>query len=64
MCVFLMVHCFNSKCPAILFAVKLTAGVAGRIRLLIASMTTINGINIVGVPWGTKCSNMWMVIFT
>jgi hypothetical protein len=22
-------------------------------------MITINGINIVGVPWGTRCSNMW-----
>ena len=37
------------------------ANVPGRIRLLIVSMITINGINIVGVPWGTKCSNMWLV---
>jgi hypothetical protein len=25
------------------------------------SMITINGINIVGVFWGTRCSNMWLV---
>ena len=24
-------------------------------------MITINGINMVGVPWGTKCSNIWLV---
>jgi hypothetical protein len=40
----------NSKCPAIIFAVKRTASVPGRIRLLIVSMTTMNGISIVGVP--------------
>jgi len=27
---------------------------------LIFSMITINGINIAGVPWGTKCSKMWL----
>jgi hypothetical protein len=31
------------------------------VRLLIVSMITVNGINMVGVPWGTKCSNMWLV---
>lgn len=40
----------NSKCPAIIFAVKRTARVPGRIKLLIVSIITINGINIVGVP--------------
>jgi hypothetical protein len=39
-----------SKCPSIIFAVKHTARVPGRIRLLIVSMITINGINIGGVP--------------
>jgi hypothetical protein len=29
--------------------------------LLIISMITINGINIVDVPCGSKCSNMWLV---
>jgi hypothetical protein len=24
-------------------------------------MITMNGINMVGVPWGTKCSNMCLV---
>ena len=51
----------SSKCPAIMFAVNRTAKVPGRIRLLIVSITTINGINIVGVPCGTKCSNIWFV---
>jgi len=51
----------NSRCPAIMFAVKRTASVPGRIRFLIVSIMTINGINVVGVPWGTKCSNMWLV---
>ena len=50
----------SSKCPAIIFAVKCTASVPGRIRLLIVSMITINGINIAGVPCGTKRSNMWL----
>ena len=51
----------SSKCPAIIFVVRHTASVPGRIRLLIVSMITINVINMVGVPCGTKCSNMWLV---
>ena len=51
----------NKNCPAIIFAVKRIASVPGRIRLLIVSMIAINGINIAGMPWGTKCSNMWLV---
>ena len=51
----------NIKCPAIIFAIKRTASVPGRIRLLIVSIITINGINMVGVSWGTRCSNMWLV---
>lgn len=51
----------RSRCPAIMFAVSRTAKVPGRIRLLIVSIITINGINMVGVPCGTKCSNMWFV---
>jgi hypothetical protein len=51
----------SSRCPAIMFAVSRTAKVSGRMRLLIVSIITINGINIVGVPCGTKCSNMWFV---
>jgi hypothetical protein len=41
-------------------AVKRIASVAGRIRSLIISMITINGINIVGVLCGTKRSNTWL----
>jgi hypothetical protein len=51
----------SSNCSAIMFAVKRTASVPGRMRLLIVSLITINGINTVGVPCGTKCSNMWLV---
>jgi hypothetical protein len=45
----------------IMFAVNRTASVAGWIRFLIVSMTTINGISIVGVPCGRSCSNIWLV---
>lgn len=48
----------NNKWPAIILAVKRTANVPGRIRFLIVSMITMNGINIDGVPCGTRCSNM------
>jgi hypothetical protein len=41
-----------------LFAVKRNASVPGRIRFLIVSIITMNGINIVDVPWGTRCSNI------
>jgi len=51
----------NSKWPAIILAVRRTANVPGRIRFLIVSMMTMNVISIVGVPCGTKCSNMWLV---
>jgi hypothetical protein len=51
----------NSRWPAIIFAVRRTASVPGRIRFLIVSMITMNGINIDGVPCGTRCSNMWLV---
>ena len=40
----------NSKCPAIIYAVKRTASVPGQIRLLIVSLMTINVINLVRVP--------------
>jgi hypothetical protein len=51
----------SSRCPAIMLAVRRTASVPGRIKFLIVSIITINGINIDGVPWGTRCSNMWLV---
>jgi hypothetical protein len=37
-----------------MFAVRRTASVSGRIKFLIVSTITINGINMAGVPWGTK----------
>ena len=43
----------SSRRPAIILAVRWTVIIPGRIRLLIVSIITINGINMVGVPWGT-----------
>jgi hypothetical protein len=51
----------NNRWPAIMFAVSRTASVPGRIKFLIVSITTINGISMVGVPCGTRCSNIWLV---
>lgn len=43
-----------NKWPAIIFAVSRTARDPGRIRFLIVSIITINGINMAGVPDGIK----------
>lgn len=51
----------SSRCPAIMFAVRRTARVPGRIRFLTVSITTMKGISGAGVPWGTRCSNMWFM---
>ena len=51
----------NNRCPAIMFAVRSAACVPCRIKLPIVSMITINDINMVGVPWVAKCSNIWLV---
>jgi hypothetical protein len=51
----------NNRWPAIMFAVSRTASVPGRIKFLMVSITTINGISMVGVPCGTRCSNIWLV---
>jgi hypothetical protein len=40
----------SSKCPAVIFAVKRTASVPGRIRLLIVSMITINELTWLAYP--------------
>jgi hypothetical protein len=53
-----------SKCPAIKFAVSRTDRVIGRIRFLTNSINTINIINELGVPWGTKCDSIMFVFFT
>lgn len=53
----------KSKWPAIIFAVKRTVKVMGRIIFLMVSIQIIKGIKIIGVPWGTKCLNMWLVLF-
>lgn len=48
--------------PAIIFAVRRIANVPGRITFLIVSMHTIKGISTGGVPWGTKCANICIVL--
>ena len=51
----------SNRCPAIMFAVRRTASVPGRIRVLIVAMITMKCVSMVGVPWGTRCSNVWFV---
>ena len=50
-----------NKCPAIILAVSRIASVLGRIKFLMASMSTINDIRGTGVPCGTKWANMDLV---
>lgn len=46
-----------------MFAVNRIVRVIGRIIHLIDSIKIINGINTLGVPWGTKWVNIWEVRF-
>lgn len=41
-----------SKCPAVMFAVRRTHSVIGRMMILTVSTKTIKFIKGVGVPWG------------
>jgi hypothetical protein len=50
-----------SRCPAIMFAASRIAKVPGRIIFLIVSIHTMNGINTLGVPCGTRWISMWFV---
>lgn len=52
-----------NKCPATIFADNRTDNVIGRINLLMISIITINGINIIGVPKGTKWDNICLKLF-
>lgn len=52
----------RSKCPAIILAVSRIVNVRGRIIFLIDSIQIINGINIIGVPWGTRWINIFFVL--
>ena len=51
-----------NKWPAIILAVSRTARVPGRITFLIVSINTIKGIKTLGVPWGIKWQNIWLVL--
>jgi len=53
----------NNRCPAIIFAVSRIASVPGRIIFLIVSIHTMNGIRTGGVPCGTRCANICIVLF-
>jgi hypothetical protein len=52
-----------SKWPAIIFAVRRMARVAGRIKFLVVSIKTITGIRTGGVPWGIKWASMDLGLF-
>jgi len=52
-----------NKCPAIRFAVSRTDNVIGRMRFLTSSISTMNIIRALGVPWGTKWDNIMFVFF-
>ena len=52
-----------SKCPAIMLAVNRTHNVMGRIRFLVISIITMNGMRYEGVLWGTKWESIFFVIF-
>jgi len=49
--------------PAIMLAANRTDKVIGRIKFLVISIITINGIRAVGVPLGTRCAKALMVLF-
>lgn len=51
-----------SRCPAIILAVRRTANEPGRIIFLVVSISTMNGINITGVPVGRRCENILFVL--
>lgn len=45
----------SRRCPAIIFAIKRTESVKGRMIRLIDSIITIKGMRGNGVPWGVRC---------
>jgi len=53
-----------SKCPAIILAVRRMANVAGRIKFLVVSIKTINGIRAGGVLWGIRWASMCLGVFS
>lgn len=50
--------------PAIIFAIRRTERVIGRITLLTVSIKTMNGMRTKGVLWGKVCANIWLVRLT
>ena len=53
-----------NKCPATIFAASRTERVRGRIKDLTTSISTIKGIKAPGVPRGTRCDNISLVVCT
>lgn len=51
-----------NRCPATILALKRTAKVRGRMIILIVSTITINGLKILGVPWGIRCDNNFVIL--
>jgi len=52
----------SSRCPATILAERRIESVIGRMILLINSMMTIKFIRALGVPVGTVCANMCLVL--
>jgi hypothetical protein len=48
----------NKRWPATMLAISRIANVMGRIKILIDSINTINGIKTTGVPLGTRWANL------
>lgn len=49
-----------NKCPAIKLAVNRIDKDNGRIKILVVSIITINGVNIIGVLSGIKCAIIFL----
>ena len=60
---FILLISVSNRCPAIILAVNRTDKVIGRIKFLIVSIITINGIKSVGVLWGIRWMNIFELLF-
>jgi hypothetical protein len=58
----LLAHCFLVRLTAIIFAVSLTVNVPCWTMFPIVLAQTTSGSSATGVPWGTRCSDIWFVL--
>lgn len=52
-----------NRCPAVMFAVRRTHRVIGRMMILTVSTNTMKFISGEGVPWGVMCDRTLLVFF-